>query len=108
MNYERLRQTLPGGPPERDRGLWPSTSRRYPRAIMPRPHLRAVVAALLAALIVLPDPQVAAAATGTLVVRVTDAATGKPIPARLSLRAADGKYPGDRIGLAADQWPNLD
>jgi hypothetical protein len=40
--------------------------------------------------------------------RVVDADTGETMPARLALRASDGSYPGDRIGLAAGAWPNID
>ena len=48
------------------------------------------------------------AQTGTLVVRVVDRETRKPLPARLALRASDGTYPGDRMGISAKQWPNLE
>jgi hypothetical protein len=84
---------------------------------MPRPQPRARAATatvLLAAGLLLCQAAHAAAAhaaaapTGKLLVRVSDAGTGKPIAARLSVRASDGTYPGDRIGLSASQWPNLD
>jgi hypothetical protein len=45
---------------------------------------------------------------GTLKIQVVDDATGDPIPVRLSLRASDGTYPGDRMGMSADRWPNID
>src|SRR5688572_776032 len=51
----------------------------------------------LATALVLVVSSLTYAAAGRLTVRVTDAGTGKPIPARLSLRAADGSYPGDRV-----------
>lgn len=47
-------------------------------------------------------------ATGELTVRVVDADTRQSLAARLVLRAADGSYPGDRIGLVRDKWPNLE
>lgn len=47
-------------------------------------------------------------ATGELTVRVVDADTKQLLAARLVLRAADGGYPGDRIGLVRDKWPNLE
>lgn len=76
---------------------------------MPRPlRLAGVIAAAAVACLLLLHPENAVAATGKLVVRVTDADTGKPVPARLSLRASDGTYPGDRIALAAGQWPHID
>src|SRR5687768_1241476 len=49
-----------------------------------------------------------AAPMGTLAVRVLDAETGKPLPARLVLQAGDGSYPGDRLGLSAVQWPHIE
>jgi len=49
-----------------------------------------------------------AAETGTLRVRVRDAETGRPLPARLALRASNGSYPGDRIVLSARRWPGLE
>jgi len=49
-----------------------------------------------------------AADTGKLVVRVVDAETGRTLPARLSLRTSDGKYPGDRLDLSGDRWPNIE
>lgn len=49
-----------------------------------------------------------AAQTGEIQIRVVDAATKQPIAARVWLQAADGSYPGDRIGLVHDKWPNLD
>ncbi|MDB5302918.1 MAG: hypothetical protein JWM97_467, partial [Phycisphaerales bacterium] len=50
----------------------------------------------------------AAPETGKLAVRVTDAQTGRPLPARLSLQASDGTYPADRIGLTAADWPHIE
>lgn len=52
--------------------------------------------------------RLAAEAPAVLRVRVVDAETGRPLPARLSLRAADGSYPGDRLRLSAAQWPHLE
>ena len=43
-----------------------------------------------------------------LKVTVVDAVTGKVLPARIELRAADGTFPHDRIGLFAKQWPNIE
>lgn len=48
------------------------------------------------------------AATGKLMVRVVDAETGRPMPARLVLRASDGTYPGDRLNASADRWPHIE
>lgn len=48
------------------------------------------------------------AATGKLTVRVVDAETGKVIPARLVLKAADGTYPGDRLDCLASRWPGIE
>src|SRR5687767_5887731 len=48
------------------------------------------------------------AETGKLVVRVVDQETLKPLPARLMLRASDGTYPGDRMGISAKQWPHIE
>jgi hypothetical protein len=48
------------------------------------------------------------AETGKLTVRVVDDETGDAMPARLSLQASDGTYPGDRLRLSADRWPNLE
>lgn len=65
---------------------------------------------LLSALVVsasLFDRQ-AAAETGKLTVRVIDDETDAAMPARLALKASDGTYPGDRLRLAADRWPNLE
>ena len=45
---------------------------------------------------------------GKLTVRVTDAGSDEVMPARLSLRAADGTFPGDRLGLSAKEWPGLE
>lgn len=45
--------------------------------------------------------------TGKLTIRVLDEETGKPFPARLALKAADGTYPGDRLGCSAKQWPGI-
>lgn len=65
--------------------------------------------ALALGLLALVRVQVAAAQSGgRLALRVTDAATGQPLPARVALRAADGTYPGDRIALSADRWPNIE
>jgi hypothetical protein len=50
----------------------------------------------------------AIADTGKLAVRVVDDATGEAIPARLVLQTSDGKYPGDRLGASAQQWPNIE
>jgi hypothetical protein len=49
-----------------------------------------------------------AAETGKLTVRVLDAKTGQPMPARLALRASDGTYPGDRLAVSAARWPNME
>lgn len=40
--------------------------------------------------------------------RVVDEETETAMPARLALRASDGSYPGDRLGVQADRWPNVD
>jgi hypothetical protein len=48
------------------------------------------------------------AQTGKLVVRVVDQETRKLLPARLVLRASDGTYPGDRMGISAKQWPHIE
>jgi hypothetical protein len=55
-------------------------------------------AATLAMLLLL-SPARASGATGRLIVKVHDAGTGRNIPARLVIRASDGRYPDDRIGL---------
>ena len=55
-------------------------------------------AAILAVLLLLSSGR-ASAGTGRLIVKVRDAGTGRNIPARLAIRASDGRYPGDRIGL---------
>lgn len=46
--------------------------------------------------------------TGQVRIRVIDDASSKPISARLVVRASDGTYPGDRLAVSADRWPNLD
>lgn len=48
------------------------------------------------------------AETGMLRVQITDAETQQQIAARVVLRSSDGKYPGDRIGLSRNHWPNLE
>src|SRR5688572_16596081 len=45
---------------------------------------------------------------GRLPVRVVDAATGVPLPARLSMRSSDGRYPGDRLDSSAARWPHIE
>lgn len=50
----------------------------------------------------------AVADTGQLAVRVVDDATGELLPARLMLQTSDGKYPGDRLGATAQQWPHIE
>ncbi|HEV7282951.1 MAG TPA: CehA/McbA family metallohydrolase [Pirellulaceae bacterium] len=52
--------------------------------------------------------QATAVETGNLAVRVLDDETGATMPARLVLKASDGTYPGDRLRLSADRWPNID
>jgi hypothetical protein len=64
-------------------------------------------AAILAALLLLSAGR-ASAGTGRLIVRVRDAESGRRIPARLALRASDGRYPGDRIGVSARGRPGID
>jgi hypothetical protein len=44
---------------------------------------------------------------GKLSVSVLDDTTGKSMPARLVLQTSDGKYPGDRLGASAQQWPSI-
>lgn len=52
---------------------------------------------------------IACSAVGSeLSVRVRDADTRQPLSARFSIRAADGTYPDDRIGLSRDKWPNIE
>lgn len=46
--------------------------------------------------------------SGALKIRVVDASTHQLIAARVSLVAADGSHPGDRIGLSRDKWPGLE
>jgi hypothetical protein len=50
----------------------------------------------------------AAEPTGELQVRIVDAQTKQPLAARVSVKAADNTFPGDRIALAGDKWPNLE
>jgi hypothetical protein len=45
---------------------------------------------------------------GQLTVKVVDDASGQSMPARLSLQASDGSFPGDRIGATSDRWPNIE
>src|SRR5688500_10171431 len=72
--------------------------------------LRTFAALLCIAAIAFPcaTTPAAAAGTGKLTVRVLDAETGKTIPARLAVRAADGTYPGDRLAASAKNWPGLE
>src|SRR4051794_36703852 len=63
---------------------------------------------LLPAAALLTGPFAACASAAKLTVRVTDADTGAALPARLSLRASDGSYPGDRLRLSAGDWPGLE
>ncbi|MGC4042782.1 MAG: CehA/McbA family metallohydrolase [Armatimonas sp.] len=51
-------------------------------------------------------PTPARQATTQVTIRVMDAETGKPLPARLVLLTSDGKYPGDRLAVSAKDWPN--
>lgn len=44
--------------------------------------------------------------TVPLTVRVVDAETNKPLPARLVVLSSEGKYPGDRLAVSAKDWPN--
>jgi hypothetical protein len=46
--------------------------------------------------------------SGKLGVLVLDAETKMPLAARVVLRTADGKYPGDRIALTKSKWPNIE
>lgn len=46
--------------------------------------------------------------TGKLTVRVLDDESGRVMPARLVLKASDGTYPGDRLRMSADRWPNIE
>lgn len=50
----------------------------------------------------------ALADSGKLTIRVKDAASGEAMAARLVLRTADGKYPGDRLAASAQQWPHIE
>src|SRR4051812_46049648 len=63
---------------------------------------------LLSAVALLPLLGASDVQAAKLTVRVTDAQTGKILPARLSLRASDGSYPGDRLRLTAGEWPGLE
>ncbi len=45
---------------------------------------------------------------GELKLRVVDAQTGDPLAARVELRAEDGSFPHDRIGLSAKKWPGIE
>jgi hypothetical protein len=67
-----------------------------------------VVACLLAVLLSCVSAGELIAENVKLTVRVVDDATGAKIPARLVLQTSDGKYPGDRLGASADQWPHLE
>jgi hypothetical protein len=49
-----------------------------------------------------------AAESGQLKLRVVDDRSGEILPARVALRDANGKYPGDRLAVAADRWPNIE
>src|SRR5688572_7439795 len=71
-----------------DRALAGARRGRYARATMPRINHRAGCAVVTSVWLFLIAIQPSDAATGKLAVRVTDAGTGKPIPARLSLRAS--------------------
>ncbi len=48
------------------------------------------------------------AETGQLRIRVVDDASGTQMPARIVLRDAKGSYPGDRLAITADRWPNIE
>lgn len=48
------------------------------------------------------------AESGRLKIRVVDDKSGAVIPARLALLDANGKYPGDRLAVTADRWPNIE
>jgi hypothetical protein len=63
--------------------------------------------AIVAAMLSLSVGQ-ATAGTGRLIVKVRDAGTGQDLPARIALRASDDRYPGDRIGLSARDWPGIE
>jgi hypothetical protein len=52
--------------------------------------------------------QALAVEMGQLTIRVVDDSTGTVIPARIVLRASDGSYPGDRLAVPADRWPNIE
>lgn len=59
-------------------------------------------------IVILAGTPLAAETNSKLSIRVLDAGNGQPIAARLVVRTADGKFPGDRIGLASEKWPNIE